>query len=166
MAGQRSAIRKRSARPESGAARNQPHELITTYTDPVKKGPTMRGPGREDNIWPDDVHSNKPHQQYADFLKSKMCRNSRLLVTCSDCHDMHGGTPYRGFLLHDPDDSGSPLCQRCHPGIVRPNWANRLKGGRRGGRGGGLNCIRQGRGKTGGVEVNFGRMIKTSVTSA
>ena len=54
----------------------------------------MRGAGREDNIWPDDIHSNKPHQQYADFLKSKMYRNDRLLVACSDCHDMHGGTPY------------------------------------------------------------------------
>ena len=31
----------------------------------------MRGPGREDHIWADDIHSNKPHQQYADFLKSK-----------------------------------------------------------------------------------------------
>ncbi len=69
-------------------------ELITRYTDPVKKGPTMRGPGREDNIWADDIHSNKPHQQYADFLKSKMYRNDRVLVACSDCHDLHGGKPY------------------------------------------------------------------------
>jgi hypothetical protein len=38
------------------------HELITTYTDPVKKGPTVRGPGREDNIWPDDVHSGRAQQ--------------------------------------------------------------------------------------------------------
>ena len=44
----------------------------------------MRGPGREDNIWPDYIHSNKQHQQYSDFLKSKMYRNARLLVTCSD----------------------------------------------------------------------------------
>ena len=79
------------------------HELITKYTDPIKKGPTMRGPGREDNIWPDDVHSNKPHQQYSDFLKSKMYRNDRLLVTCSDCHDMHGGTPYPRWLIHDAE---------------------------------------------------------------
>ena len=82
------------------------HELITKYTDPVKKGPTMRGPGREDNIWPDDVHSNKPHQQYSDFLKSKMHRNDRLLVTCSDCHDLHGGTPYQRWLIHDPEGLG------------------------------------------------------------
>ncbi len=79
------------------------HELITKYTDPIKKGPTMRGPGREDNIWPDDVHSNKPHQQYPDFLKSKMYRNDRLLVTCSDCHDMHGSTPNPRWLIHDAE---------------------------------------------------------------
>ena len=90
------------------------HELITRYTDPIKKGPTMQGPGRENNIWPDDIHSRQPHQQYSDFLKSKMYRNDRLLVTCSDCHDMHGGTPYSRSLINDPDDSGSPLCQRCH----------------------------------------------------
>ena len=56
------------------------HELITEYTDPIKKGPTMFGAGRADNIWPDDIHSNKPHQQYSDFLKSTMYRNDRLLV--------------------------------------------------------------------------------------
>ena len=89
-------------------------ELITRFTDPIKKGPTMRGPGREDNIWPDDIHSNKPHQQYADFLKSKMYRNDRVLVACSDCHDMHGGTPFPRALMHDANNPASPLCQRCH----------------------------------------------------
>ena len=102
------------------------HELITRYTDPIKKGPTMRGPGREDNIWPDDVHSNKPHQQYADFLKSKMYRNDRQLVACSDCHDMHGGTPYPRALIHDPDDAASPLCQRCHTVDVLSHMETKL----------------------------------------
>ena len=102
------------------------HELITKYTDPIKKGPTMRGPGREDNIWPDDVHSNKPHQQYSDFLKSKMYRNDRLLVTCSDCHDMHGGTPNPRWLIHDANDSASPLCQRCHTVDVLSHMETKL----------------------------------------
>ncbi|MBI2461020.1 MAG: hypothetical protein HYV61_05940, partial [Candidatus Rokubacteria bacterium] len=84
------------------------HTLLTQYTDPKKKGPAAG------EIWPDDIHSKSPHQQYPDFYKSKMYRNQRLLVSCADCHDMHGGTPYRRWLIHNPDDPTSPLCQRCH----------------------------------------------------
>ncbi|MBI4591749.1 MAG: hypothetical protein HY725_23230, partial [Candidatus Rokubacteria bacterium] len=85
------------------------HTLLTEYTDPKKKGPV---PGRE--IWADDIHSRSPHQQYPDFYKSKMYRNQRLLVSCADCHNMHGDTPYRRWLIYTPDDPMSPLCQRCH----------------------------------------------------
>jgi predicted CXXCH cytochrome family protein len=137
------------------------HELITTYTDPIKKGPTMRGPGREDNIWPDDVHSNKPHQQYADFLKSKMYRNSRLLVTCSDCHDMHGAPPYRRFLLHDPDDSASPLCQRCHTVDVSAHMDRKLNARMKGEQTRCIDCHMPGTANTGGIAGDFGRMVKT-----
>jgi hypothetical protein len=136
-------------------------ELITTFTDPVKKGPTMRGAGREDNVWPDDVHSNKPHQQYADFLKSKMYRNDRLLVTCSDCHDMHGGTPYRRALLHDPDNSSSPLCQRCHQVDLLPHMETKLNARMKGLQTRCVDCHMPGTANTGGVAGDFGRMIKT-----
>ena len=136
------------------------HELITKYTDPVKKGPTVRGPGREDNIWPDDVHSNKPHQQYSDFLKSKMYRNGRLLVTCSDCHDLHGG-PYARFLLHDPDDSSSPLCQRCHAVDVLSHMETKLNAKMKGRLTRCIDCHMPGTANTGGIAGDFGRMIKT-----
>ena len=135
------------------------HELITKYTDPIKKGPTLRGPGREDNIWPDDVHSNKPHQQYADFLKSKMYRNDRLLVACSDCHDLHGG-PYRRFLLHDPDDSSSPLCQRCHAVEVLSHMETKLNAKMKGQLTRCIDCHMPGTANTGGIAGDFGRMIK------
>lgn len=137
------------------------HELITKYTDPVKKGPTMRGAGREDNVWPDDVHSNKPHQQYADFLKSKMYRNDRLLVTCSDCHDMHGNTPYSRWLLHDPNDSASPLCQRCHSVDVLSHMETKLNAKMKGHLTRCIDCHMPGTANTGGVAGNYGRMIKT-----
>jgi hypothetical protein len=136
-------------------------ELITKYTDPVKKGPTMRGPGREDNIWPDDVHSNKPHQQYSDFLKSKMYRNDRLLVTCSDCHDLHGGTPYARWLVHDPDDSASPLCQRCHSVDVLSHMDSKLNARMKGQQTRCIDCHMPGTANTGGIAGDFGRMIKT-----
>jgi hypothetical protein len=136
------------------------HELITKYTDPVKKGPTMRGPGREDNIWPDDVHSNKPHQQYADFLKSKMYRNQRLLVTCSDCHDMHGNTPNSRWLIHDPNDSASPLCQRCHTVDVLSHMETKLNAKMKGQVTRCIDCHMPGTANTGGVAGDFGRMIR------
>ena len=136
-------------------------ELLATYTDPVKKGPTVRGPGREDNIWPDDVHSNKPHQQYSDFLKSTMYRNDRLLVACSDCHDMHGGTPYPRALLHDPDSSASPLCQRCHRVDLLPHMETKLNARMKGELTRCIDCHMPGTANTGGIAGDSGRMIKT-----
>ena len=136
-------------------------ELLTTYTDPVKKGPTVRGPGREDNIWPDDVHSNKPHQQYSDFLKSKMYRNDRLLVACSDCHDMHGGTPYPRALIHDPNSSASPLCQRCHRVDLLPHMETKLNARMKGQLTRCIDCHMPGTANTGGIAGDSGRMIKT-----
>jgi hypothetical protein len=137
------------------------HELITKFTDPVKKGPTMRGPGREDNIWPDDVHSNKPHQQYADFLKSKMYRNERVLVACSDCHDMHGGTPFARSVMHDPDDPASPLCQRCHTVDVLSHMETKLNARMKGHQTRCIDCHMPGTANTGGIAGDFGRMIRT-----
>jgi hypothetical protein len=137
------------------------HELIMKFTDPVKKGPTMRGPGREDNIWPDDIHSNKPHQQYSDFLKSKMYRNDRLLVTCSDCHDMHGGTPNPRWVIHDANDPASPLCQRCHAVDVLSHMETKLNGKMKGQLTRCIDCHMPGTANTGGIAGDFGRMINT-----
>lgn len=135
------------------------HELLARYTDPVKKGPTMRGPGREDNIWPDDIHSTKPHQQYADFLKSGMYRNHRLLVTCSDCHDMHGGTPYARALRHDAGDPASPLCQRCHRVNLLSHMETKLNAKMKGEQTRCIDCHMPGTATTGGVAGHFGRLI-------
>jgi len=135
--------------------------LISEYTDPVKKGPTMQGPGRENNIWPDDIHSSKPHQQYSDFIKSKMYRNDRLLVTCADCHDMHGGTPYERSLIHDPDDSSSPLCQRCHSVDLLSHMEAELNAKMKGHQTRCIDCHMPGTANTGGIAGSFGRMIET-----
>ena len=137
------------------------HELITRYTDPIKKGPTMQGPGRADNIWPDDVHSSKPHQQYSDFIKSKMYRNDRLLVACSDCHDLHGGTPYARWLLHDPDDPTSALCQRCHAVDVLTHMDTKLNAKMKGQLTRCVDCHMSGTANTGGIAGDFGRMLET-----
>ncbi len=135
-------------------------ELLTRYTDPVKKGPTMRGPGREDNIWADDIHSNKPHQQYADFLKSKMYRNDRVLVACSDCHDLHGGKPFPRALVHDANDPTSALCQRCHTVDPLAHMDTKLNAKMKGLQTRCIDCHMPGTANTGGIAGDFGRMIK------
>lgn len=137
------------------------HELITKYTDPIKKGPTMKGPGRDNNIWPDDIHSSKPHQQYSDFIKSKLYRNDRLLVSCADCHDLHGGTLYSRLLIHDPDDPTSPLCQRCHVVDLLSHMETKLNAKMKGHLTRCIDCHMPGTANTGGIAGNFGRMIKT-----
>jgi hypothetical protein len=121
----------------------------------------MRGGGREDNIWPDDVHSNKPHQQYADFLKSKLYRNDRLLVACSDCHDMHGNTPYPRWVIHDANDPTSPLCQRCHAVDVLSHMDSKLNARMKGLQTRCIDCHMPGTANTGGIAGDYGRMIKT-----
>ena len=136
------------------------HELITRFTDPVKKGPTMRGPGREDNIWADDVHSSKPHQQYSDFLKSKMYRNGRILVACSDCHNLHGGTPFPRALIHDANNPDSALCQRCHTVEVLAHMDSTLNAKMKGHHTRCVDCHMPGTANTGGIAGDFGRMIK------
>jgi hypothetical protein len=144
------------ARP--GISRN---ELLTKFTDPVKKGPTMRGTGREDNIWPDDIHSNKPHQQYSDFLKSKMYRNDRVLVACSDCHDMHGNTPNNRFLLHSAEDSTSALCQRCHVVELLSHMEKKLNSRMKGEQTRCIDCHMPGTANSGGIAGEFGRLLRT-----
>ena len=137
------------------------HELITKFTDPVKKGPTMRGPDTEYNIWPDDIHSSKPHQQYADFIKSKMYRNDRLLVTCSDCHDMHGDTPNFRWLLHDQNDPNSPLCQGCHEVDINAHMQTKVGATMKGHLTRCIDCHMAPTANTGGIAGAYGRLIQT-----
>ena len=137
------------------------HELITKFTDPIKKGPTMRGVGKEFNIWPDDIHSSKPHQQYSDFIKSKMYRNDRLLVSCSDCHDLHGDTPNSRWLIHDQNDSSSPLCQRCHAVDINDHMLSKLGSTMKGHITRCIDCHMATTANTGGIAGDYGRFIQT-----
>lgn len=95
--------------------------LLTEYSNPSYKGPKPK-----EDVWPDDIFPKKPGQQYSDFIKSRLYRNDRQLVTCSDCHNPHGGTPYARMLIHDPENSSSPLCQRCHTIDIVPHMENRF----------------------------------------
>lgn len=87
---------------QPGTSRN---DFLNDYTS--RKGPAPSA------FWNDQFHSKSHQQQYSDFIKSKHYRNSRRLVVCSDCHDLHGKGAFAGELRGDPRDG--TLCATCHP---------------------------------------------------
>lgn len=68
------------------------------------------------DFWDGGIHSKLNRQQYSDLRKSKKYANPRMLVACTDCHDVHGGhtdpveNP-RGLVASVNDNA---LCQQCH----------------------------------------------------
>jgi predicted CXXCH cytochrome family protein len=68
------------------------------------------------DFWDDGVHSRKNRQQFSDLMKSKKYANPRMLVACTNCHDIHAGTTDpvknpRGLVASIEDNS---LCAMCH----------------------------------------------------
>jgi hypothetical protein len=127
-------------------------ELLGKYS-------AIAGPKPHKALWDDDIHSRKPHQQYADFLKSSMYRNDQQLVTCSDCHQMHGTTPYRRWLLYDPDDPRSPLCQHCHQVDVLAHMEQQLNSKMKGLATRCIDCHMPGTMIAGGDAGAYGRLV-------
>jgi len=89
--------------PRPGISRG---EYLAEFVD--RKGPAAS------DFWADFEHSKSHHQQGPDFIKSKHYRNEHRLMTCSSCHDMHGGTGFERGLVADPDAPDSALCLDCH----------------------------------------------------
>jgi hypothetical protein len=65
-----------------------------------------------------DLHasgdSRSNHQQYTDFIRTRMYRNASVLMTCSSCHDAHGNDDHAHMLNNAADDNAA--CTRCHSG--------------------------------------------------
>jgi len=74
---------------------------------------TRKSP-KESDHWPDFNHPKSHHMQGPDFVKSKHYRNGTELLTCTSCHDPHGGTGFDYGLIADPDATETPLCMVCH----------------------------------------------------
>ena len=78
---------------------------------------TSRPDGDPDkDYWDDGIHSRKNRQQFSDLVKSKKYVNPRMLVACTNCHDIHAGptdplTNPRGLIASVDDNA---LCLRCH----------------------------------------------------
>jgi len=88
-------------------------DYLAQYT--TRKGPASG------SFWGDELHSKSHHQQYADFIKSPMTHNNRILATCVDCHDSHGNGTFERQLVADPDNPNSPLCAVCHATDLFPH---------------------------------------------
>ncbi|HEX7477445.1 MAG TPA: cytochrome c3 family protein [Polyangiales bacterium] len=58
--------------------------------------------------------SKSNHQQYSDYIRSKMYRNSSSLVACSTCHDAHGNDTNTHQLRSAANDNTA--CTTCHNG--------------------------------------------------
>lgn len=67
-----------------------------------------------DGLWPDKFHPKLHRAQYSTYLKSRHARNERQMLACDDCHDSHADSTFTRFLVDDPKDPDSRLCQRCH----------------------------------------------------
>jgi predicted CXXCH cytochrome family protein len=70
----------------------------------------------KNDFWEGGIHSRVNRQQYSDLRKSKKYANPRILVTCTDCHDVHGAKTDpvanpRGLVASVEDNS---LCLQCH----------------------------------------------------
>ena len=63
-----------------------------------------------------DLHASgdphRPQLQAIAHVTSAMYRNDRILTTCSDCHDAHGGSGFSHDLRSAPETDGT--CVGCH----------------------------------------------------
>ena len=84
-----------------GTARNVYLKEYTTREDAAKA-----------DYWADGVHSKGHHQQYTDFIKSPKYRNGTQLVSCADCHDVHGNARFAHQLKKDV--KSVEACTGCH----------------------------------------------------
>lgn len=58
-----------------------------------------------------DESSKSHHQQYTDFIRSPLYKNNEQLITCSNCHNMHGTDNFRSMTNTTSDNA---LCLDCH----------------------------------------------------
>jgi len=88
--------------PPAGISRT---EFLTSYVSQTGASPSA--------LWADGMHAKSHHMQAPDFLQALHYRNQHRLMTCTNCHDLHGGTGFRSMLVEEPDDHTQPLCLTC-----------------------------------------------------
>lgn len=75
---------------------------------------TTREDAAQNDFWPDGLHSRAHHQQGTDFIRSKHYLNGNRVLTCYDCHEVHGKTEVKHQLKLEVRDDKNSLCASCH----------------------------------------------------
>lgn len=110
-----------------GQCHSRPQGFLNN-DQPVNKDNKMMVPGisrneylvnyttREDaapkDVW--ESHSKSHHQQYLDFIRSSKYRNGDQILSCTTCHDPHGGSAFKHQMRQDAVTPGNTYCQSCH----------------------------------------------------
>lgn len=110
-----------------GQCHSRPQGFLNN-DQPVNKDNKMMVPGtsrndylvnyttREDaspkDVW--EAHSKSHHQQYLDFIRSSKYRNGDQILSCTTCHDPHGGSSFKHQMRQDAVTPGNTYCQGCH----------------------------------------------------
>jgi hypothetical protein len=89
-----------------GTSRNEYLENFTTREDAAQA-----------DFWGDGLHSKGHHQQATDFIRSKHYLNANRILSCSDCHDVHGKEGIRHQLKMQVRDPANSLCASCHKAV-------------------------------------------------
>lgn len=110
-----------------GQCHSRPQGFLNN-DQPVNKDNKMMVPGTSRNDYlvnyttredasPKDVwesHSKSHHQQYLDFIRSSKYRNGDQILSCTTCHDPHGGSSFKHQMRQDAVTPGNTYCQSCH----------------------------------------------------
>ncbi len=110
-----------------GQCHSRPQGFLNN-DQPVNKDNKMMVPGTSRNDYlvnyttredasPKDVwesHSKSHHQQYLDFIRSSKYRNGDQILSCTTCHDPHGGWAFKHQMRQDAVTPGNTFCQNCH----------------------------------------------------
>lgn len=86
---------------------NSRSEFLTNYTNGTQYDATVAS-----DVYTDiNQQSKSHHQQYTDFIRSTLYKNENQLMTCSNCHDMHGTDNPRDLIAAESDNA---ICAECH----------------------------------------------------
>jgi doubled CXXCH motif protein len=78
---------------------------------------TTREDAAQADFWADGVHSKGHHQQGTDFVRSKHYLNGTRILSCYNCHEVHGKTEVRHQLKLEARDANNSLCASCHKDV-------------------------------------------------
>jgi predicted CXXCH cytochrome family protein len=88
---------------------------------------TTREDAAQNDLWPDGIHSRGHHQQGTDFIRSKHYLNGNRILSCYNCHEVHGKTEVKHQLKMEVRDAKNSLCASCHKDVsLKPHTQQKV----------------------------------------